>query len=405
MSCKQDNCEIYADFQYLIDKQTEFWDEFITGSGTSTWNNNGYIEMEVDTNNEKVVRQTKEYFTIKTGKTRKCLFTAVLNNITNTGFTSRVGIFDDHNDKTSGIGGSGFFFELKDNVLYVVIRYGLTDNGTDTKISQSNFNVNKLKQATHLRINNWDNIYTFEILHNNIGMVEWAIYIDGERIPLHREQDLSRVINTLPRYSLPLRFEIEKTSSSATVGKMCQFNASICHESGSGYNIPDNGDSNDNSCKGIAKHLSKISCILHTINSRIYKPLFSFRLKSTELENPIKFYELMFLIHQQGSFIYCIVKNPTFTGDNPNWLDAGSDCRLEYDIYANQVDTSNLDIIFEEYVYAHCRGGIFHENSGLNFCLPEISNTDGTADIYTVIVKKLGCSCITANFNLRWLEE
>ena len=404
-NCCGKSCQLLGDFTFEGSKMNESWNELITGTGTSTWKNNGYVELQTSIQNDRVVRQTKQYFPARTHKFKKCMFTCVLNMINNNGYTSRIGTFDDHNDKTAipgDVGGSGLFFEYTDDVLYVGIRYGTIDNGTDTLISQTNFNANNLMRNSHISIAEWTKVYTFEILFNSIGHVEWAIYLDGERLILHKEQDISRVLNTLPRYNLPLRLEIVKNinDTGATTGELRQFNSSICYEIG--YSLD---DAIGNKCK--LKHLSDISSIAFNITSPNYKPMFSIRLKDTFIRNTILHYELLYMLNKPGPFMYAIVKNPTFTNLQPVWVDPDSDCRLEYDTTADEIDINNLDIIYEDFVFANCHIGAQSPGAGFldKLCLPSISSgIVGTADIFTIIAKKMSPQNVVLRFNFRWVE-
>jgi hypothetical protein len=120
-----------ADIKHIYDKNPNQINEKIIGTGVSNYRSDSYIEMKVFNQNDSVIRQSKEYYIYQSGKAKSCLFTGVLNMLTNTnGFTSRIGCFDNNLDKTVDTGGNGVFFELTDNILYVVLRYG-TINQTE----------------------------------------------------------------------------------------------------------------------------------------------------------------------------------------------------------------------------------------------------------------------------------
>ena len=408
MGCDDLKCDLFEDYPFESNKMPASWDEIIDGTATSTWIIDGYVEMKVPVQNDRVVRQTKQYFLTKTGKFKKCLFTMVLNLINDNGYTSRVGSFDNHDDKVVDSGGSGVFFEYTDNVLYLVIRYGTVDNGTDIKIAQTNFNVNDLMRDPHLNILEWTKIYTFEVLFSDTGRVEWAIYLDGERILLHKIQDISRILNILPRFTLPLRVEITKNDNDggATIGEMRQFNASICYqcECGGGGG----GDNGNKFCTNKIKHLSTLTCIATNILSTTYRPIFSVRLKAAYVRMPIFYYEVLYLVQKKGPFMFAIVKNPTFTNLQPVWVDPGSECHLEYDITADEVDTNNLNIVYEEFVNSSCCSGTSTQDSLISdhFCFPVInSDIAGNSDILTIVAKKKSPSNVVVNWNFRWIQE
>lgn len=401
--CSHIKCKLFADFPFELNKMDESWGEIIDGTGTSTWIIDGYVEMKALVQNDRVVRQTKQYFPVKTGKFKKCVFTMVLNLINNNGYTSRIGSFDDHNDKVIDSGGTGIFFEYTDNILYIGIRYGTVDNGTDTLIAQTNFNVNDLSRNSHIDITEWTKIYTFEIIYNDVGYVEWAVYLDGERVLLHKVQDISRILNILPKFTSPLRVEIIKNDNDAgaTTGEMRQFNTNICYQLGAF------GGDNKFCCDKI-KHLSAITNIAFNLTSTTYRPMFSVRLKAAFVRNPIYFYEVLYLVQKKGPFMFAIVKNPTFTNLQPVWVDPGADCWLEYDVTADAIDLNDLDIIYEEFVNSSCDSGTSTQDSLISdhFCFPPISSDiEGNSDVLTIVAKKRSPSNVVLNFNFRWIQE
>lgn len=418
-------CQLLADFHFDADKMPLQWDEYTTDgtvdanpAPSSTWVNDGYVEMLAPDDGDIVVRQSKEYYRAKGNKLIRAQFTAVLNVDTTAstaaeGCTSRVGMFDKHADKTvvaGDVGNAGFFFEYRvtdgttlpstipTHPLYVGVRYGADDAGTDTLVRQDSFNVNDLNRASHISIDDWSKLYTFEILYNAIGYVEWAIYLDGERVVLHKEQDISKVLNTLPKFNMPIRFEIENTDTGASLlsHEMRQFNASVCDQLGTSISSTDLPPS---SLYNI-KHLTQITTLLYTIDSTSYAPVFSFRLKEAFIREPIRMYEIMYLVHKRGPFCYAIVRNATLT--TASWVDSGD--KLEYDISAASA-TDLTDIVYETFVDAATEGGMQYMQSTIPIGpAPMVSDIAGNTDTFTLVVRKQSQFELTANFGLRWVE-
>lgn len=426
------DCALVADFHFDNDKMSSQWDEIVTDgtvdanpAPSSTWDDDGYIEMKVPDDTDRIIRQSKEYYRSRGQKLLRAQFTAVLNVDTTAstaaeGAISRVGMFDSHADKTAvagDIGNAGFFFEYRvtdtttlpatvpTHPLYVGIRYGAITAGTDTLVRQDAFNVNDLNRNSHVKISDWSKLYTFEVLYNAIGYVEWAIYLDGERILLHKEQDISRILNVLPKFIMPLRFEITNvdTGASLLAHEMRQFNASVCICNGSTVN---GCDQPPVASSYKIKHLTAITNLLYTIDTTTYAPIFSFRLKDAFIREPIRLYELLYLVHKRGPFSYAIVRNADLsTGTASIWVDTGSNCKLEYDISAD-VAVSITDIVYEQFVDADCHGGIQYNPSKI--CIgpaPLASDIAGNTDTFTILVRKQSQLKITANFGLRWVEN
>lgn len=418
--------EVCANFEFGSGKgEPNQWGELLSGTGneTSTWVDDGYVSLKTPTNTDRVARQSIEYFAAKSYKYNKILITAVLN-VNNTlqsgsGVTSRIGIFDDKDDKIESTD-VGLFFEytLTDGTpvndvdgnptslvhpLKVGIRYNSTNNVLgDTIISQPNFNANDLMRHTHLQYNDWSQICTYEIKYNAIGHVEWAIYLDGERILLHKLQDITVVLSTLPLYIAPLRVEIEnnESGSTGTTDELRQFNSSILCEKGVvskctivGTDVPANE----------IRHLKPLTTLLYTIDTVNYEPIFSIRLKSDNIRDMIKLYEVLYLVHKRAPFVYAIIKNGGPT--TPIWEDPDSRSRLEYDVVSDSI-TNTDNCIWEEYVDADCNGGVQHEIPKIKCGMQLItSNIFGTPDIFTIVVKKMTHKKATVHFGFRWVES
>ena len=411
---------IFANFEFNNNKQTDSWDEIAAATGAATWNDDGYVSMVTPAVNDRIVRQTKEYYTAKSYKYNIALFTAVLNiEVANTdnapgefGSTSRIGVFDDKDDKTESTD-LGYFFEytITDGAtetatnplrhpLKVGIRYNSTANQLgDTIISQNSFNINDLNRNTHISIPEWSKIYTYEIKYNAIGYVEWAIYLDGERILLHKEQDISSILNTLPKFNMPLRFELDNTDNTdtgtpATTYQMRQFHASIIYENS------DNWESNIQPIYNLAPLTTNE--MLYTIDTFTYEPIFSVRLKSTYIRDPIRLYEVMYLVQKRGPFVFAIIRNGTPT--TASWTNPGSKFKLEYDISSNAI-ASTADCIYEEYVDADIYS-VNHQPSKLQSYFPPIASTiSGVADIFTIVARKMSQIKVTCNWQFKWIQN
>ena len=477
--------EVCANFEFNNSKMTDSWDEIITDAQasvpgsednsfapgdpgnppnqwipdpspvapTSTVNDDGYVSMKVPDTGDRIVRQSKQYFGSKSYKYNTALFTAVLNvnAVVVTagevnGCISRVGVFDDKDDKNESTD-AGFFFEYETiqattfndadgnatdlvHPLKVGIRYNSTANTLgDVLVTQQSFNVNDLNRHAHIQINDWSQIYTFEIKYNAIGHVEWAIYLDGERILLHKEQDITGIIHTLPHFILPLRFEIEnnktlsdgdtdittKTDGTTTSDEMRQFHTSMLCEAGStppctpGVNVAATD----------IRTLKPVNSLLYTIDSFSYLPVFSVKLNASYVRMPIKLYEILYLVHKRGPFMYALIRTSASSGTyatnlsndgvaipvgSGDWV-VGNTNRLDYNITADAIGDLT-DCLYEQYVDADCHGGIYYQASTIK-CTPApiASNIAGDPDFYTLVVKKMSHLKATANFDLRWAES
>lgn len=406
---------------YKIDKMPLIMGELIDGDATSTYNSNRYISMRVFNLGDRVVRQTFDYYSSNSYKIKRCMFKVVLNTLSNTiGYRSRVGIFDDHNDKATfpepgtgatNMGGSGIFFQLENNIISLGLRYGVNNNGTDTIIPQTEWNVNKLLKESHYNFRRWDKIQTFEIAYNTIGFIEWSVYIDGARILLHRYSRVNSDLNIIHRYDLPIRYEIEKISNVSGSAEMRQFEETISIETDPSSTVIENnynnsGGSSGGLCcsNGFCKQLSDFSNKIYTINtSTEYIPLFSVKLKNEYNRNPISNYELDGLsINDNTCFQVAFIKNPTFTDKQPQWID--TPYTIQYDNNANKINQSNLTIIQEFYVLPK-QHFPYSKLNGRPIAIS--SDIAGIPDVFTIVARKVDARGGKAEsyFNFRWLEE
>ena len=185
---------------------------------------NRYIEMKVCDKNDKVIRQTEEYFSCPITKIKTFLFKCILNTLPDsTGYISRVGVFDDHNDKTANhdTGGNGYFFALIDNVLNIGIRKGTIDNGIDTLIPQSLFNVNSFKEGR------WDIAYTFIIETAHKGDINFSINTGNSTMLLHYFSYSDITIPLISNCILPARYEITKLETINNVGSLKKYSTQV----------------------------------------------------------------------------------------------------------------------------------------------------------------------------------
>lgn len=405
---------------YITDKLSLVVGEILTGTATSIYNSDRYVSMSLTNNGDKIVRQTLEHYPTISHKIKKCIFSVCLNTLTDaTGYRSRVGIFDDSSDSigTNELTGSGLFFQLENNVFSI----GMRNDTVDTIITRDNFNVSTMENDSYFKYNRWDKVQHFEIMYNALDMIEWAIYIDGIRILLHKHIEDANGIKIIPRYSLPIRYEFEKIDDVSNIGEMRQFQESISVENGAnGETSGGSGgggtctctvtcdcSSNDNSTSeypGTLRQLTEISnkkYIINTINT--YIPIFSIRLKTAFVNNPIVGYEVNGVSTSKSNncFQVAIVKNPVFDNIQPIWDDTQH--RIQYSTNSNTIDNTSLDIITEFYIVTN---QTFPDKNKIGRAISISSDISNIPDIFTVVARKLDMSSIIYSyFSFNWTEE
>jgi hypothetical protein len=383
-----------ADIKHIYDKNPNQIEEKIINTGTSTFNLNSYISMKVYNQNDSVIRQSKEYYIYQSGKSKSCLFTGILNMLTNTtGFVSRIGCFDNHYDKTVDSGGNGVFFELSNNIFYVVLRYGST-NQTDVKVPQSQFSHDKLDGTgpSKFKINRFDQTMIFQIDFQWLGsgIIRFFIHINGIPVLLHIFENRYLQQPYMKSGDLPIRYEITKTGNNANIGEMRHICSAVQIESG--YNL-----------LGFQKCESILAQTPISVNTGILFPIFSIRLKSNYNRSFIKNFRFNIInTGSAGNSVYvALLLNPTFSGAL-TWVDK-SNSIIQYSTTNRAI--TNLSTV--EYLYTDYIQGQTNRTS-YNDALTEIhtplsSSISGISDIFTVCVAKVsGNVAIQSSFN--WIE-
>lgn len=383
-----------ADIKHIYDKNPNQINEKIIGTGVSNYRSESYIEMKVFNQNDSVIRQTKEYYIYQSGKSKSCLFTGVLNMLLNTnGFVSRIGCFDNHLDKTVDSGGNGVFFELSDNILYVVLRYG-TINQTDIKIPQSQFSHDKLdgRGPSKFKLDRFNHTMIFQIDFQWLGsgIIRYFIHINGIPILLHVMENRYKDVPYMKSGDLPIRYEITKTGNNTNTGEMRQICSAIQIESG--YNL-----------LGFQKFEPILAQTNLSITSTVLVPIFSIRLKSNCNRSFIKNFRFNIINNAaSGTPIYvAILLNPTF-GSALTWVDK-SNSIIQYSTTVTTVNNlSTVEYIYQDYIQGNTNRASYNDALTEIFT-PLTSSISGVSDILSICVARLaGNATINAGFN--WIE-
>jgi len=383
-----------ADIKHIYDKNPNQINEKIIGTGVSNYRPESYIEMKVFNQNDSVIRQTKEYYIYQSGKSKSCLFTGVLNILTNTiGFTSRIGCFDNNLDKTVDSGGNGVFFELTDNILYVVLRYG-TINQTDIKIQQSQFSHDKLdgKGPSRFKLDRFNHTMIFQIDFQWLGsgIIRYFIHINGIPILLHIMENRYNTIPYMKSGDLPIRYEITKTGNNTNIGEMRQICSAIQIESG--YNL-----------LGFQKFENILAQTSVSVNNSTLFPIFSIRLKSNSNRSFIKNFRFNILnTGASGNPVFvAILLNPTFSSAL-TWVDKTNSI-IQYSITTSNItNLANIEYVYQDYIQGNTNRTSYND-ALTEIHTPLTSSIEGTSDILSVCVAKLaGNIGIYSGFN--WIE-
>lgn len=201
------------DNKFLNDKQPIFWSEKLVGGAESATHDssNAAINMTVDANGEEIIRQTKQRFNYRAGKSQLFFMTGIMNEPT-TNLTQKVGPHDDN---------GGCYFELEDSTLYVAIK----KNGSVTRVAQDNWNIDKLngagESAIQLDISKVQ-IFIIDFAWLGFGAVRFGFMMDGVIVychEFHHANNIDSVYLSTP--NLPVRYHIISSGATGTLKQVC----------------------------------------------------------------------------------------------------------------------------------------------------------------------------------------
>lgn len=201
------------DSQNRYKQNEKFYSNVSSGGNITYTSSESTVNLNVTTtSNSFAASESKYVFSYQPGKSLLIMTTFVMNPSSN-GLVQRVGYFGTDN---------GYFVELNGSVLSIVER----SRGTDTKIVQKNWNIDKLdgvgpsKQKLDITKSQ---IFFIDVEWLGVGSVRAGFVIDGKIIICHVFHHANILNSTyMTTACLPIRYEIKNTdSSSGTLKKIC----------------------------------------------------------------------------------------------------------------------------------------------------------------------------------------
>ena len=344
-----------------------FWENIITGSGTAVYQSNESSTRLTCTTStgDKVIRQTREYFNYQPGKSLRLAMTGILGAAKD-GVRQRVGYFDNNN---------GVFFEQTSSGIYIVIRSDTSGSPVDTRVEQSNWNIDTLDGGGLSGVTidlSKGNIYVLDIQWLGMGRVRAGWSVDGNFYYAHQFLHANTIDKVYMRTAnLPLRYEIENTGTPASSTYMDHVCVEI--ESEGGYNP-----------KGVTR-VATTSDTDRTVGAS-YVPIIAIRLKSDF--NRAQILPLSFKAQNASNTLVHVklVHGVTLTG--ASWVSVGDNSIAEYDLSATAY-SGGEDI---DDMFVSSQGS---ERNQLETIVPETllkikSNYAGTSEILVLVGKSFG---------------
>lgn len=186
------------------------------------------VNLNVGTGNgDRCLRQSLETFQYQAGTGMDVLMTGVLGN-TQTGTSSRLGIFDDFN---------GIFWEVKDGALGIVLRRTLSVGVTeDIRIEQADFSNDTIDGNGPSKFNidiTKAQLFNIDYAWLGVGRVRVSVWT-GTCFCVVHEFKYNNILSTvyMGKGDLPIRYELVNTAATAGSSTMKQICSSVFLEGG-----------------------------------------------------------------------------------------------------------------------------------------------------------------------------
>ncbi len=294
-------------------RDNNLWATSNTANTTVVFSENeGLVNLNVDTTaNSEIIRETTKVFSYQPGKSL-LIFTTFVFAPAKTNLCQRVGYFGANN---------GMYLEQTDTTVNFVERSYVTGVMTETRVSQSQWNVDKmdgLGPSGKILDTSKAQILWMDIEWLGLGTVRMGFVIDGEFVLCHRFNHANFITSTyITTASLPLRYEIKNTGATASSSVMKQICSSVISEGGYELN-------------GLQQSVvTPVSSPIDLPVVDTYYNLISIRLKSTRLD-AIVIMSALSLLGITNNAIYNWQVRATATTTGGSWVSAGTDSAVEY---------------------------------------------------------------------------
>ena len=293
------------------------------GSNVVHSTNQGLVNLNLPTTaNAEIIRETTKVFAYQPGKSLFTLNTFVPAT-PKANLRQRIGYFGAQN---------GIYFEIDGTTAYFVERSYVTGELVETRVAQSEWNIDNLLGSSvnvpggigpcpskiTLDISKAQIMWT-DIEWLGLGSVRCGFVIDGKLIHCHTFHHANLIESTyITTASLPLRYEIKNTgttASNSTLGQVC---STVISEGG--YQL-----SGLQQAVGISIEAPRT---LGTAGT--FYPVIGLRLKTTRLDAIAILTALSVMPISTGFFNWQIRASGSITGGS--WVSAGTDSSIEYNI-------------------------------------------------------------------------
>jgi len=288
--------------------------------------NAGLINLNLPTTtNAEIIRETTKVFSYQPGKS---LF--VLNTFApeppKANLRQRIGYYGAQN---------GIYFEIDGTAAYFVKRSYVSGEIVETRVAQADWNVDNLLGPTanipgqglgpcpsNITLDlTKAQIFWMDIEWLGLGTVRCGFVIDGQLIHCHSFHHANRIASTyITTASLPLRYEIKNTGTTASASTLKQVCSTVISEGG--YEL-----------RGLQQAIGIPINEPRTLGTAgTFYPVIGLKLKTSpnRLDAIVILTALSVMPISTGAFNWQIRASGTTTGGT--WTSAGDDAAVEYNI-------------------------------------------------------------------------
>lgn len=379
--------ETLFDSKQIVDYSSDYWDDTqVSGGGTSSTYSQNRASTTLAVSNltsGRRVRQTKSHFNYQPGKSQLCKFTFVLGTSA-AGITRRVGYFNDLN---------GIFLEQTVDGLFFVIRSYVTGSASDTRIPQSEWNLDKLNGSGDSLITldpSKSQIFFIDFEWLAVGSVRFGFVIDGVPHVAHRQAHANSLASVyMSNPNLPVRYEIinSGTGAAASLEAIC---CTVISEGGT-------------KSSGTPYCAHRGTTALATLNNTAIYPLVAIRYRSDALQHRISMHltSLNVVAVSAAGYRWVLLKNPTVVGTALSFSDVSPSIQAAVGTTNATTLTGGRELM-TGYLLQRNEGGVTNVN------LPREERLGvtyaGTSDVYVLAVQVVTGAIETFYGSLNWDE-
>lgn len=339
------------------------FDTATTGTGSTSHNaNTSTVSMTVGTaSGDQVIRETKRVFVYQPGKSLLILNTFVMNPA-KTGLRQRVGFFGANN---------GIFIELDGTTVNLVERSYVTGSIVETKVAQANWNGDKLNGTGESGLTldlTKAQIFWIDIEWLGAGSSRCGFIINGKYYLAHTFHHANIISSVyLSTATLPVRYEITNTATTASSSTLNQICTTVLSEGGFE--------------RKVAPQVIRMTGVTSVGTS--FEPLITMRLASDRLDAAVLLNKYSATTINNALYEIALIKNATLTGASYNTSDFSN---IDYDITATAL--SGGTIMRSEYVNnTNQASSQLDVNGSYNFGLQLGRTIAGVSDTFTLAAR------------------